>query len=905
MIAKWLVSAFFLFAGKCLFAQYTLNGSASKNDCHCYTLTQDAFSQTGSIWNNNKISLAQSFDFKFDVFLGCADNNGADGIAFVLQPISTSVGTVGSGLGYSGVSPSVGVTIDTWQNGSPTTPDEDGDPYFDHIAIQINGDLNHRDSVAPLPVNNIAGPVTALSGNDNIEDCQWHILRIKWDVTTKTLSAYIDGIFRLSAVKDFTTEVFGNDPSVFWGFTGSTGGAKNLQQMCTALKPVFSFLPYQKRCVGEKITFIDSTISFAPVQKSFWDFGDGSPVDSINTNPEHTYTAAGNYSVTQAVIGADGCLETNTKTIVIGSIPVADFNFNNACMLDSAVNFINTSSAAFGTLDNWYWDLGDGDTSTSQHPSKVYATPGLKTISMAVKSLEGCASDTITHVVQVYEKPVAGFSFINNRCTNAVVQFNGVSTVGDGVIDSWQWNLDTANNKLSDSISPSTTYDSSGLHIVSLVTKSQYGCASNIVVKPVNILPQPIAYFKNGPICISVPVVLADSSYTTGANIVNGWWWDLGNGVKATTKNSKATYNVPGDITVQLVVKSTNGCVSDTLKKLVGIETLPMARFSYDLPLCKGRPNLFSDSSLIVSGTIRAWSWSLDNGNPDTTQNVVAVFSGGSHQVRLVVQNTNGCNSTPFIANIFVNPLPVIDFSIANACKDTNVIFTGVPMSGPTITGWQWNFDDGTISTARDTQHIYTAAGDFLVRLFAVSATGCSSDTISRNIRIYATDAFAGNDTIAATNQPVQLQASGGVSYEWSPAAGLSNAHIAAPLATNNKDRSYILKALTPFGCASFDTINIKIYDGPEIYVPTAFTPNGDGLNELLKALPVGVKQFKNFTVYNRLGQIVFITSAPSRGWDGFFNGKAQNPGAYIWTATAIGYAGNEILRKGTVMLIR
>ena len=147
--------------------------------------------------------------------------------------------------------------------------------------------------------------------------------------------------------------------------------------------------------------------------------------------------------------------------------------------------------------------------------------------------------------------------------------------------------------------------------------------------------------------------------------------------------------------------------------------------------------------------------------------------------------------------------------------------------------------------------------------------------------------------------------ATGGINYEWRPAAGLSDPTIFNPIATNNTDRSYILRAFTPFGCESFDTIRIKVYDGPEIYVPAAFTPNGDGLNELLKALPVGIKQFKNFTVYNRLGQAVFSTDAYLNGWNGFFKGKAQSTGAYIWTASAIAFNGSQIFRKGTVMLIR
>ncbi|MEJ7588204.1 MAG: gliding motility-associated C-terminal domain-containing protein [Ferruginibacter sp.] len=151
----------------------------------------------------------------------------------------------------------------------------------------------------------------------------------------------------------------------------------------------------------------------------------------------------------------------------------------------------------------------------------------------------------------------------------------------------------------------------------------------------------------------------------------------------------------------------------------------------------------------------------------------------------------------------------------------------------------------------------------------------------------------------------MQLQGSGGISYEWRPSAGLNNPGIPNPVATNSKDNISILKAFTPFGCESFDTIRIKIYDGPEIYVPAAFTPNGDGLNDLLRPIPAGLKIFKHFTVYNRLGEAVFSTTVANAGWNGFFKGKAQNSGVFTWIASGTGYAGNVITRQGTTMLIR
>ena len=357
-----------------LLAQYTVNGNASRDACNLYTLTQNAGAQSGSVWNNNKINLTQSFDFNFDVYLGALETTveGADGIAFVLQPISTSVGGTGSGLGYGGISPAVGVTLDTYQNSSP-----DNDPAYDHIAFQLNGDLNHATA------NNIAGPVTAINGNNNIEDGAWHSLHIVWDAVTKTLTAYVDGSLRLTTIRDFVASTFGGNPLVYWGFTGSTGDLFNLQRFKTALNPSFHFSATQKRCINEPITFIDSTISFAPIVKFYWDFGDGSPLDSVNLNPTHTYTTANDFTVKQKVIGADGCEATNTQTVRIGGKPIAGFTNNDNCV-QNIISFTDTSTATVGTINNWYWDFDNTLTSVLQNPSTSYTTGGDKILKLAV-----------------------------------------------------------------------------------------------------------------------------------------------------------------------------------------------------------------------------------------------------------------------------------------------------------------------------------------------------------------------------------------------------------------------------------------------------------------------------------------------------------------------------------------
>jgi gliding motility-associated-like protein len=203
-----------------MLAQFHLNGSAVQFNDTCWTLTPDELWQSGSIWNVDKVNLDNSFQVIMELKLGCRDGDGADGILFGLQPVSTSIGQQGEGLGFQGVSPSLGIEFDTWQNSNLN------DPSVDHIAIIKNGNLNHKSG------NNLAGPVQANTANANMEDCNWHKLRVNWDALTKTLEVWFDCDLRLSYTGDIVNQIFGGDPNVFWGFTSATGGARNLHQVC-------------------------------------------------------------------------------------------------------------------------------------------------------------------------------------------------------------------------------------------------------------------------------------------------------------------------------------------------------------------------------------------------------------------------------------------------------------------------------------------------------------------------------------------------------------------------------------------------------------------------------------------------------------------------------------------------
>ena len=404
---------------------------------------------------------------------------------------------------------------------------------------------------------------------------------------------------------------------------------------------------------------------------------------------------------------------------------------------------------------------------------------------------------------------------------------------------------------------------------------------------------------------MSAPVYFIDSVITNRTIPIINYWWDLGNGIIATTKTPNTIYNIAGDKTIMLIGQAANGCATDTVRKIITIPFKPLAKFGYALPLCDNKTILFSDSSTVVPGTINKWSWLFDDGTTSSFKNSTAKLSAGIHTVNLVVTSNQGCNSDTSAINIIVNAKPVVDFNANNSCKNIMVSFIADNKTLINITKWHWDLDRGIMADIQNTQYTFTINGNYNIQLFGVSDAGCSSDTVKKNVVIYGTQAFAGNDTVATPNQPIQLQASGGVNYEWSPPFGLNSTTIYNPIATNDKDRIYVLKAITQFGCVSFDTLSIKVYNGPEIYVPRSFTPNGDGLNEIVKALPVGVKQFLKFSIFNRLGQVIFTTNSFFKGWNGIYNGQVQNAGAYMWIATGIDFNGKKLFRSGTIMLVR
>ena len=291
-------------------ADFQTNGNASLSG-NIYTLTPDQGNRNGSAWNKNRLFLDQDFDINTRVYLGSNDG-GADGIAFVLQNQSLNAGSSGGGLGYAGITPSFAVEFDTWNNGS-------FEPAQDHIALIANGNAAgaHNTYSTPFEVQ--------------MEDGQWHTARFVWDASTKNFQVWYDGTRRHNVTIDLKADIFNGRPYVYWGFTGATGGARNLQQVeftsyCYVQQVGVTALAGTNNANASLALCDGATVRLqASVSSSYQWFKDGVAI-SGETGRELVVSSAGAYTV-EAVSNQNTTL---SETVTVTSSPLPVIAYANA-----------------------------------------------------------------------------------------------------------------------------------------------------------------------------------------------------------------------------------------------------------------------------------------------------------------------------------------------------------------------------------------------------------------------------------------------------------------------------------------------------------------------------------------------------------------------------------------------
>jgi gliding motility-associated-like protein len=508
------------------------------------------------------------------------------------------------------------------------------------------------------------------------------------------------------------------------------------QQVLVTDVPVAAFTS-DTVCVGAATTFTD--ISTGLPTTWLWDFGDGSPLDNTGPITSHTYAAPGSYLVSMIVSGGTGCTDQAFGIVIVSNDAVAAIQAPDSACVDAVITILDVSTINSGTITNWDWDFGDGNTSTLPDNTYSYSTPGTYIITLTVTTDGGCASTT-THSITINPLPIADF-VSTVPCENQPVDFTDLSQGNGGVIDTWAWDFGDGNN--SSVQNPSHQYAASGQYNVELIVYTTSGC-SDTASKPALVYPQPVAAFTNNTVCQGDTVNFVDQSTVGGGGNIISWDWDFGDGNTSNLQNPDHAYLTYSDsFYVSLIVETDFGCI-DTVTQLV--ETLPIAYFDFTPDIVNGCQPLevnFTDNSNVANGNVVGWVWDFGDGIFSFGQNPTHTYAdSGSYFVNLTVTTSDGCVYTDTLNYpITVYPQPVAGFDVTPTV--TSILAPDVEVTDASIGAlfWEYEFGDLSYSNDQNPEHSYQNPGVYWITQIVTNGFGCQ-DTAQHFVNIYQEFSF-------------------------------------------------------------------------------------------------------------------------------------------------------------------
>lgn len=400
---------------------------------------------------------------------------------------------------------------------------------------------------------------------------------------------------------------------------------------------------------------------------------------------------------------------------------------------------------------------------------------------------------------------------------------------------------------------------------------------------------------------------VAFENFSTGAS---DYFWDFGvPGVAGDTSVLAVPplFVYPDTGTYELTLIANPGFLcADTAFATVSIYPTLVGGWDFTAS-CSGIPVVFTDTSTSqVAGTIDSWTWTLGDGTVLGDQNPVYQYAdGGNYNVQLIVGTDRGCFDT-ITKLVEVLPGPDVNFAVPNICQDEFPNFNNLTtIATGTVTEWQWDFGNGDTSGMEDPSYLYPAPGTFDVQLVALSANGCS-DTANQILqvgRVPETDAGPGGTIDYLDLFPLDGTGTGDI--VWTPGIHLDDPNAIDPVFTGWETTTFTLTITSADGCSAVDTVTVFVRPQEVLDVPTAFSPNGDGINDGFELLDNDIASVEYFQIYNRWGEMVFQTNDVDAAWDGTYKGKPQDNGTYVWILRATGALGQVFEQRGTITLVR
>jgi gliding motility-associated-like protein len=308
-----------------------------------------------------------------------------------------------------------------------------------------------------------------------------------------------------------------------------------------------------------------------------------------------------------------------------------------------------------------------------------------------------------------------------------------------------------------------------------------------------------------------------------------------------------------------------------------------------------------------VGGFAYNWNFGFPGGTSTDFEPTITFPDTGTYVVKLIVNKGSTCPDS-ITRLVKVYPKFKTDYSVSGLqCPGSPITFTDQTFSTyKPVSNYIYHFGDGKSADSENTTHIYTQGGLYFATFSATNIKGCV-DTSVKQVLVERFTPFAGNDTIIVKGEHIFYSATGGSQYTWAPGTNLNDTTIPNPVGyyPDTGRFAYNVHVISSFGCTGDAQIMVYVVGQAAFFIPTAFTPNGDGINDIFKPTTIGYRSLNYFRIYNRWGELVYNAHTLEVGWDGTYTGRQAEVGTYYWVLSTVDRNGAIERYKGDVTLIR
>jgi gliding motility-associated-like protein len=641
-------------------------------------------------------------------------------------------------------------------------------------------------------------------------------------------------------------------------------------------------------------------------------------------------TTAGSVVLTLSTTGNGNCnAVTNTVMVNFSPAPLVTGGNISVCKNNPVAvlnGYSSTGSGTWACSGTGTFAPNNSVLSPTYTPSTADTTAGSVTFTLTSTNNAGCNPVTQTLTITYSGIPTVTAGANQTVCANNPnVVLTGSSSTGSGT-----WTSNGTGNFSPNSINgvyvPSGADILNGVVILTVTSTNNGGC--NAVTNQLTVTIGPSPSVSAGPdytVCSNTPSINLSGSFSvaTGAS-----WSSSGTGTFTPNNINMNVGYIPssqdtasGNVTIYLSSTGNGNCSQVIDSLLISFIQAPFVNAGPDLNLCPNAANpvLTATSSVgsVTWTTLGSGSFSPNN----TTLTTTYVPSGADNSagsVTLVINTSSvSCGIAADTLVISFKPKPTASFTYSNICFNSVTGFTDASVSMPsgTVTSWYWHFDSDT-STIKNPSYTFTSTGTHTVTLLV--SNGNCLDSIQRPVYINPLPSVSFSNVVMCHDsvqfaQTATVSPGGISSYTWSFGDN-TNAMVANPLHIYPDSGAYIvnLTLRSDSGCVSsaMDTVHVKKCSDDntvvigEPAVPTGFTPNGDGSNDIL-FVKGGPFNRLDFRVFNEWGNEIFHSTEQTTGWDGKFRGSPQAVGRYIWTVNGELIDGKAFKMAGEVILNR